>query len=88
MNWFKKKKIKIMDWPASFPDLNPIEKIWKMLKDNIQKREDFPRTVDELKIALREEWLKFDVSILRKVVDSMPRRIKAVLSAKGGPTKY
>ncbi|RHZ83305.1 hypothetical protein Glove_97g61 [Diversispora epigaea] len=37
--------------------------------------------------ALREEWSKFDVSIFRKVVDSMPQRIEAALNAKGGPTK-
>jgi hypothetical protein len=35
--WFKTKKIKIIDWPANLPDLNFIENIWKILKDNIQK---------------------------------------------------
>lgn len=55
-----------MDWPASSPDLNPIENVWKLLKDNIQKRENFPRTVDELKASLREEWSKFNVSVLRE----------------------
>ena len=85
--WFKKNNIMTMDWPANPPDLNSIESIWKLLKDNIQKHENFPRTVDELKAALREEWSKFDVSVLWKVVNSMPRRIEAVLDAKGGPTK-
>lgn len=88
MKWFKEKKIETIKWPASSPDLNPIENIWKLLKDNIQKSEPFPKTINELKIALREEWSKFDTSILEKVVDSMPRRINAVLEAKGGPTKY
>jgi hypothetical protein len=59
-----------------------------VLKDNVQKRENFPRTIDELKVALREEWSKFDVLILRRVVDSIPRRIEAVLGAEGRPTKY
>jgi transposase len=86
--WFQKKNIIIMDWPACSPDLNPIENVWKLMKDNIQKRENFPRTVDELKIALKEEWSNFDPSLLKRVVDSMPRRIEAVLEAKGSPTKY
>jgi len=70
--WFKEKKIETMDWPACSPDLNPIENIWKLLKDNVQKRENSPRIVDELKVALKEEWSKFDTSILKAVVDSMP----------------
>ena len=82
------KKIKTMDWPANSPDLNPIENIWKLLKDKVQKRKVFPRTVAELKTALKEEWEAFDVSIIENIVASMPRRIEAVLKAKGGPTKY
>ncbi|CAG8651371.1 11417_t:CDS:1, partial [Ambispora gerdemannii] len=31
------------------PDLNPIENIWKVLKDNVQNYEAFPRSIDELK---------------------------------------
>ncbi|CAG8620116.1 1619_t:CDS:1, partial [Ambispora gerdemannii] len=30
--------------------------IWKVLKDNVQNYEAFPRSVDELKIALKKEW--------------------------------
>lgn len=86
--WFEEKNIETINWPANSPDLNPIENIWRLLKDNIQKHESFPRTVTELKATLIEEWSRFDVSILREVVDSMPRRIEAVLNANGGSTKY
>ena len=86
--WFKNKNVTTISWPANSPDLNPIENVWKLLKDNIQKRENFPRTMEELKITLKEEWSKFDVSILRDIVDSMPRRIEAVLKVNGAPTKY
>lgn len=86
--WFKEEGIKVIDWPANSPDLNPIENVWKLLKDNIQRREVFPKTKEELKIALEEEWQKFDTSILNGIIDSMPRRIKAVLKVNGGPTKY
>ena len=77
-----------MDWPSKSPDLNPIENIWKIMKDNIQNQRNFPKNVDDLKIALKEEWSKLDTSVLRRVVDSMPRRIEAVMNANGGPTKY
>jgi transposase len=87
-DWLKKSKIVIIYWPANSPDLNPIENIWKQLKDNIQSREVFPRTVNELKVALSEEWENLDCSIFEEVVASMPQRINAVLEAKGGPTHY
>lgn len=29
----------IMDFPAASPDLNPIEKVWQIVKDNIEKLE-------------------------------------------------
>ena len=84
--WLRTNKIATIDWPANLPDLNPIENIWKLLKDNIQKREDFPRTVNELKIALRKEWEILDRSVFEEVVTSIPRRIDAVLRANGGPS--
>ena len=57
------------------------------MKDNIQKRENFPKTVEEFKAALKEEST-FDASTLQAVVDSMPRRIKGVLDVNGEPIKY
>lgn len=76
-----------MTWPANSPDINPIENVWKLLKDKIQGRYNFPKTIDELKTALKEEWENLDISILDEVIASMPRRINAVLKAKG-VTKY
>lgn len=86
--WLNANKIVTMDWPANSPDLNPIENIWKLLKDNIQNCENFPRTINDLKAALLEEWENLDSSIFKEAALSMPRRIDAVLKAGGGPTKY
>jgi len=86
--WLKTNKIAIIDWPANSPDLNPIENIWSLLKDNVQSRKVFLRDISELKVALREEWENLDSSVFKKVVASMPQRINAVLKAKGGSIKY
>jgi len=75
-------------WPANSPDLNPIENLWHILRSRIRKRRHQPRTSEALIEALLEEWGKLDVEIVNDLIDSMPRRLQAVIDAKGGPTKY
>lgn len=86
--WKEENEIICLPWPAQSPDLNPIENLWKVLKENIQKGGTFPRSIEELKIALNEEWRRLSPNLLFKLVDSMPKRVNMVLNAKGGPTKY
>lgn len=39
-------------------------------------------------IVLEEEWNKIEPEILINLVESMPRRVQAVIDSKGNPTKY
>ena len=43
------KGIHGFDQPPSSPDLNPIEKIWRWMKDEINKLEAVLTTVEEMK---------------------------------------
>ncbi|CAJ0964271.1 unnamed protein product [Ranitomeya imitator] len=40
--------IEAMDWPARYPDLNPIEHIWDIMSRTIHQRNVAPQTVQEL----------------------------------------
>jgi len=86
--WKEKNRIISMPWPAQSPDLNPIENLWKILKDRIQQRKPFPKTVQQLKIALKEEWSKLESNSLSNLINSMPKRVRMVIEEKGGHTKY
>ena len=67
--------------------MNPIENLWNLLKDNVAKRK--PKDMEDLKRIIREEWLKFDESvILESLISSMPRRIRELYRVKGQRTKY
>jgi transposase len=77
---------KPLRWPAQSPDLNPIENLWSILDQQLSKRS--PNSEEELYETLQEGWKAIPVQVLTNLVDSMPRRIEAVLAVRGNPTKY
>jgi transposase len=86
--WFKNHSIQILDWPAQSPDLNPIEHLWVLLKFRLAAYETEPKSIQELWERIEVEWEKIPKEECVNLIKSMPRRIAAVLKAKGGYTKY
>jgi len=74
------------EWPSQSPDLNPIENLWSYLDWRLRDRHC--GSLEELWAALQEGWNSIPVDYLTKLVESMPRRLQAVIDAKGYPTKY
>ena len=35
--WINEKRIKVLEWPAQSPDLNPIENMWSIMKHHLGK---------------------------------------------------
>ena len=86
--WFSNKGIRVMSWPGNSPDLNPIENAWNLMKNKVFKQ-GRNMSVGQLKETIASVWNdEMDVEYFRKLSDSMPRRIKAVLKANGHMTKY
>uniref|UniRef100_A0A9J8C6G5 Tc1-like transposase DDE domain-containing protein n=1 Tax=Cyprinus carpio carpio TaxID=630221 RepID=A0A9J8C6G5_CYPCA len=84
--WFTDHGITVLNWPANSPDLNPIENLWDIVKRKL--RDARPNTLDELKAAIEASWASITPQQCHRLIASMPRRIEAVISAKGFPTKY
>ena len=78
--------MEVMAHPLQSPDLNPIEHVWKKLKVLVNQRQTRPQNVDQLWLALQEEWLNISVDFINSL-DSMPCRVLAVHNAKGQATK-
>lgn len=87
-DWKERNLHQTLPWPAQSPDLNPIENLWDVLERRIRMRSIKPKNKSELMIALEEEWHQLEPERLLKLVESMPRRIKAVINSKGYPTPY
>lgn len=77
---------RLLHWPAKSPDLNPIENLWSILKEKVSQNP--PRSLAALEKKLKQEWKKIPLSLLEKLIDSLPRRLEAVIRAKGGPIAY
>ncbi|MBN3278955.1 TCB1 transposase, partial [Polyodon spathula] len=86
MEWLKNKKVTVLQWPSQSPDLNPIENLWHYLKIAVHKRH--PTNLNNLEQICQEEWAKITPTLCGKLVHTYPKRLKAVIAAKGGSTKY
>jgi transposase len=86
--WFEDNNIEVMAWPAQSPDISPIEHLWVDLKKALKRYPKPPRGVHELWDRVVEEWNKIPPETCQNLIESMPRRIQAVIKAKGGHTKY
>ncbi|KAJ8369556.1 hypothetical protein SKAU_G00095840 [Synaphobranchus kaupii] len=68
------------------PDLNPIENLWGIVKRKM--RDTRPNNADDLKAAIKTTWTSITPQQCHRLIASMPRRIDAVIHAKGAPTKH
>ncbi len=76
-SWLRRKRVRVLDWPACSPDLSPIENVWHILKRKMRQRR--PRTVAHLKTCLQEEWDKITPETLHHLVSSVPKRLLSVV---------
>jgi len=87
--------VKILDWLAYSPDLNPIENAWQVLKSEIMeqypKLAEMPKNDTVIEALIKAAvivWDEIKEEVLDKLLLSMVRRLEAVIEADGWYTKY
>lgn len=85
----------LVKWPPYSPDLNPIENLWKLLKEGICKK--YPElstmkknstSLEALRKAAEVVWEGLEEEVLERLILSMPRRLEAIVESKGWYSKY
>lgn len=81
-----------VEWPPYFPDLNPIENIWNIVKNFLQYIS--PELDQRTKISIAKvrelskiTWDSIDSKELENLVDSIPRWCQQVLETRRGYIK-
>ena len=83
-------KIKLLDWPSKSPDLNIVEKIWKMLSDivydapQIKNIKDLEEKIIESTNILNNEKKQ----VIQSLFSNYRRRLCDVLVNLGSMTKH
>ena len=95
LSWFSRNKIALFEHPSYSPDLNPIENVWSLLKNALNKRARVSlglgtseKSIEAFIKAILEEWDLIPQEAIDNCILSLPRRYKAVIDAKGWYTKY
>ncbi len=84
-SWLNDHGVGVLDWPSNSPDLN-IENLWGIVKRKMRNKR--PKKIQISWRPVKETWASIPPQQCHKLITSMPRRIEAVIKAKGAPTKY
>ena len=85
--WLAENHVDVLSWPSQSPDLNPIEHLWTVVKNNVRACEPLT-SMEHLWERLERVWWSIKPDQCRRLVQSMPDRIQAVIKARGGHTRF
>lgn len=86
INYLDNKGTNVMSFLAQSPNLNPIKKVWSQIENKIRKEP--LNTLDKIKTEVADAWKNLDINFACSCIESIPKRLQLVKTARGGPTKY
>ena len=80
-DWLKEKKIRLLEHPPYSPDLNPIEKVWNFIKQQLYTKPF--ANLDELENIIKSVWDSIDFDYINKLIDNHIKTIELVYNSDG-----
>jgi transposase len=81
-SYFKANNIPLLEWPARSPDINVIENLWKDLARAAKGRQF--NNMKELKQCILLEWGKINKKRMKKLYESLPKRMISIIQKSEG----
>jgi transposase len=75
-------------WPPSSPDLNPIKKVWRWMKNEITKLETIPLSIYDMWEVVQELWSEVDPKEWRYLTERLICKLEDVIESKGMATVH
>lgn len=82
--WLQSQQIRVLSWPPTSPDLNPIENVWSIIDQELSKMKI--NSIDQLKEAILKIWYDIPEDTWKRLVTSLSGssgRIQKVFKVKG-----
>ena len=86
--WKEQQAIETLTWPSQSPDINIIENVWRLIKLRLERRLEDIRNRADLIMIVKEIWADISSDDIKSLYKSIPKRLKAVIKAKGFISQY
>uniref|UniRef100_A0A8R1DYW2 Tc1-like transposase DDE domain-containing protein n=1 Tax=Caenorhabditis japonica TaxID=281687 RepID=A0A8R1DYW2_CAEJA len=69
-NWFRRRRVDLLEWPSQSPDLNPIEHMWEELENRLKGVR--ASNANQKFAQLEAAWKSIPMTVVQTLLDSMP----------------
>ncbi len=75
-----------MPHPTTSPDMNPIEKCWRYVKQALHRRERLPTNAAKMEQAVREEWEAIPQEWINQLILKQEHWVNVLMQRHGWST--
>ncbi|GFV53595.1 transposable element Tcb1 transposase [Trichonephila clavipes] len=87
-SYLDSQKVQLLPWPAYAPDMSPIEYVWDIVGWCLTRDLRPVASTDELWLRIQTVWNTLPQADIQNLFNSMPRRVAALIAARGGHIKF